>query len=225
MRARTIVAIAGAVVLVGAVTAGGIVAAKLSRLSERELPSDAELRAEYIRSRVALSTVPAHVYHAILAAEDPRFFERDTFTCLSFGRHGPMRKQLAYDLLPRKRWRPAYQYAIEQLMLTKLCKTFSADELLELYLGRASFVSGTTGLAQAAARLFGKTPAQLDLGEAAYLAAAVRSPTKYGLCASPAAAKSRQTYVLDRLVGLGWATATTVAPAEAAPPPRPASCR
>ncbi len=225
MRARTIVAIAAAVVLVGVVTTGIVVAVKLSRLSDRELPSDAELRAEYIRSRVALSTVPAHVYHAILAAEDPRFFDRDTFTCLSFGRHGPMRKQLALKLLPEKRWRPMYRYAIEQLMLTKLCKTFSADELLELYLGRASFVPGTMGLVQAARLLFNKTPAELDLGEAAYLAAAVRSPAKYSLCATPSAAKSRQAYVLDRLVGLGWATASTVAPAQAAPPPRPATCR
>jgi membrane peptidoglycan carboxypeptidase len=198
------------------------VAIRVTRLS-RELPPQEALRAEYGRSRVALTGLPPHVYLTVLAAEDPGFFERDTQSCLSF-RHGPIRNRLASFLMTPKR-RPWFdRVAFRELFLIRMCRALSADELLELYLGRASFAPGSVGLDEAARRQFHRPVAALNLAEAAYLAAAVRNPARYSLCADRAAAKQRQTFVLDRLVGLGWANATTVAPAESAPPPLARGC-
>lgn len=45
----------------------------------------------------------------------------------------------------------------------------------------------------------------LDLGEAAYLAAALRQPKRYNLVSDPISAKSRQQFVLREMVECGFA--------------------
>ncbi|MGC5021857.1 transglycosylase domain-containing protein [Micromonospora sp. DT47] len=113
---------------------------------------------------------------------------------------------------------------------TELEKTLSKDEILNRYLNIAYFGSGAYGIAAATQRYFGKTPADLTLGEAALLAGLVQSPDEYSpIDGDRDAALARRGYVLDSMVDTGAITAAQADQARAEkltlrPTPQPNGC-
>jgi hypothetical protein len=70
---------------------------------------------------------------------------------------------------------------LEEVVLTDyLEQTFSKDELMELYLNVIEFGPDVYGITAAADHYFGRTPAELNLGECLFLASLLPAPLRYG---------------------------------------------
>ncbi len=70
---------------------------------------------------------------------------------------------------------------LEEVVLTDyLEQTFSKDELMELYLNVIEFGPSVYGITAAADHYFGRTPAELNLGECLFLSSLLPAPLRYG---------------------------------------------
>jgi penicillin-binding protein 1B len=173
------------------------------------------------RQLVSIKQVPEHVIHAVLAAEDRRFFEhwgvdprgilRAMLTNL---RHGSIREggstitqQLAknYFLTPdRKLTRKLKEVVLAFTMEWK----YSKEEILEIYLneiylGQKGSVA-INGIGEAADFYFGKSVPELSLAEAAAIAGLIKAPNKYSPYVDKAACRSRRNVVLTVMQRQGW---------------------
>ena len=88
--------------------------------------------------------------------------------------------------------------AAEMLAAFDLEKTYSKQQIFEMYANTIYFGSGYYGIAEAAEGYFGKEPAQLTDAEAIYLAGMPNAPSTYA--SSPELAFKRMQVVLKRMV-------------------------
>ena len=89
--------------------------------------------------------------------------------------------------------------AAEMLAAFDIEKTYSKQQIFEMYANTIYFGSGYYGIAEAAEGYFGKEPAQLTDAEAIYLAGMPNAPSTYA--SSPELAFKRMQVVLNRMVG------------------------
>lgn len=78
-------------------------------------------------------------------------------------------------------------------------RTYTKDEILELYLNSINLAHGNVGVEAAARYYFNKSAAQLNLEEAALLAGIIQSPENYSPYKHPEAAKGRRDLVLRKM--------------------------
>jgi penicillin-binding protein 1A len=83
-------------------------------------------------------------------------------------------------------------------------KRFSKEEVLERYLNVVYFGNGAYGVEAAADRYFGTRAADVDLAEAALLAALIQAPEHYDPYEKPAAARARRDLVLSKMAEYGF---------------------
>jgi penicillin-binding protein 1B len=149
------------------------------------------------RRAVRYDDLPPALVHAILSAEDKRFFEHGGFDFVRiFGaawadiRHSSNHYQGAstitmqvgrtFFLSNERTWR---RKIAEAMVSVELEGRFSKQQIFEMYaneiyLGnRGSF--GIRGFSEASVAYFGKDLRQLSLGECAYLAGIIRAPNYY----------------------------------------------
>lgn len=86
------------------------------------------------------------------------------------------------------------------LLALKLERSFSKDEILELYLNEIYYGNNSYGCEAAAHRYFGKSAANLSIAEAALLAGLPNSPTRLDPFDHFKRAKNRQRIVLQALL-------------------------
>ncbi len=91
----------------------------------------------------------------------------------------------------------------EAALAIRLERKYTKDEILELYLNEVYFGNGAYGIGTASETYFRKPPGQLDLAQAALLAAQIRAPGEYDPLGHPEAATARRNLVIDRMVSLG----------------------
>jgi penicillin-binding protein 1B len=148
------------------------------------------------RQLVSIHQVPQHLIHAVLAAEDSRFYDHPGFDPLGILRalyinlqHGNIRQggstitqQLAknYFLTPdRKLSRKLNELLLAVVMEIK----YDKDEILEIYLneiylGQKGPVA-INGIGEASYFYFGKPVVQLTLVEAATIAGLIKAPNHF----------------------------------------------
>jgi penicillin-binding protein 1A len=177
----------------------------------------AVLHDEHHRRHIPLEEIPEHVIHAVLAAEDRRFYEHGGYDPASIGRAfvanvraqgveqggSTITQQLAKQnfvgterTLQRKIEELAYAIALE--------REFSKDELIERYLNEVYFGNGAYGIAVAAQEYFRVDPAELAPQQAALLAALIRAPGALDPRDNPERAKERRDWVLAGMAEEGW---------------------
>ncbi len=170
--------------------------------------------------RVALTGLPAFVPQAFLAAEDRRFYKHGPIDLHAIARAAwvnwragrveqggsTLSQQLAKGLFltPDQTLKRKLQ---EAQLAWKLEKALTKDEVLELYLNRIFFGANTFGVDGASRTYFGKTAAQLNLSEAALLAALPKAPSRLALNRGMDAALARSHLILARMRTEGWITA------------------
>lgn len=105
--------------------------------------------------------------------------------------------------------------AREILLALRIERMFSKDQILEAYLneiyfGKNANGSNIYGIKAAAKGIFDKTPLELNLAEAAYLAGIPQSPYTYSPFTSEGykRGKERQAYVLGRMLDQGYINQT-----------------
>jgi len=118
----------------------------------------------------------------------------------------------------------------EVILALAMERTFSKEQILELYLNRVYFGGGAYGIDAASRRFFGHSARELDLSEAAVVAGLVKAPSRYSPTADAQAAIGRAGVVLDLMVETGHVSASEAAAAapndvSLAPQPRRNSVR
>jgi penicillin-binding protein 1A len=190
------------------------------RIPLRVYTSDGHLLAEFGEERrdvVRIAEVPSALKHAILAAEDERFYEhagvdplgiaRAALANLTSGGRGQgastITMQVARNFfLTREKTYNRKLYEI--LLALKIERELSKDQILELYINQIYLGQRAYGFAVAARAYYGKTLDALSLAEAAMLAGLPKAPSAYNPVVNPARAAVRQQYVLRRMLEAGF---------------------
>jgi penicillin-binding protein 1A len=169
------------------------------------------------RSIIRIADVPEVMTHAIVAAEDDRFFEhsgvdlpgiaRAVFANLAAGGRtqggSTITMQLARNFfLSNER---SYTRKIYEILLAiKIEQTLTKPQILEIYLNQIFLGQRAYGFASAAQVYYGKPLAKISAAEAAMLAGLPKAPSAYNPVVNPKRAKIRQQYVLGRMRSLGY---------------------
>ncbi len=95
----------------------------------------------------------------------------------------------------------------EWVLAFKLEQTLSKDQILEIYLNQAPYGGAMYGVEQASETFFNKHAVELDVAEAAYLAAVLPAPTYYSPYGNHKdALDRRKDLVLDKMLEHGYLT-------------------
>ena len=170
------------------------------------------------RLPVKMDKIPKHVRAAFVSIEDNRFYEhsgidyRGTFRALISNIKGEevqggstITQQLAKNaFLTQER---TIQRKIKEAFLARQMENkYTKDEILNMYLNQIYFGEGAYGVESASLTYFGKHVQDIDLAEAATLAAIPKSPNYYDPMENPKANKERRDIVLDQMVKYGHIT-------------------
>jgi len=188
----------------------------------RVYTADGFLIGEYGEERravVAFQDVPPVLKHAILSAEDDRFYQHGGIdytgilraagaNLLGGGKRqgaSTITQQVArnFFLTGEKTYtRKLY----EALLSFKIESNLSKDQIFELYINQIFLGQRAYGFAAAAQIYFGKPLKDISIAEAAMLAGLPKAPSAYNPVVNPNRAKLRQQYVLRRMHELGYIT-------------------
>ena len=172
------------------------------------------------RTYVLRYQIPEHLVNALISIEDKAFYHHwgvhtgrvfraliKNILALDITREGAstITQQLArnlYDLNRGKRevsvqkWTRKFR---EQITAVQMERTYTKDEILEMYFNIAYFGRGAYGIATAAEVYFGKIPTELTLGESALLVGLLKGPAHYDPFNKPERARDRRTLVLSEM--------------------------
>jgi len=180
---------------------------------------------------ITLKEMPGFVPKAFVAIEDRRFYDHYGIDPTGIGRAlvanilhrgvaqggSTLTQQLAKNLFLTQE-RTITRKLQEALLAVWLERKFSKTQILELYLNRVYFGSGSYGIEQAALRYFGKSARQINVAEAAMLAGLVKSPTRLAPNRNFDGAEQRAKMVLAAMADLGFITPANERVALAKPP-------
>lgn len=175
--------------------------------------------AQYDRP-VALKELPPHVPQAILATEDIRFYThfgidlrsvaRAFYTNILKGRKAQgastITQQVAKNLFLTSK-KTIHRKVQEALLALWLEHKLSKDQILTIYLNRVYFGAGTYGIEAASRRYYGIPAKELNLYQAAVIAALLKAPTRYNPLTNPEESNKRARLILANMVKAGFITA------------------
>jgi penicillin-binding protein 1A len=193
-----------------------------SDLTSRVYDKDGRLIGEFFierRTFVPISHIPQDVKNAFIAIEDDLFYEhfgispravsRAIYKIFNKGSYveggSTITQQLARTifLTSEKTWERKIKEAVMALRIESI---YSKDEILETYLNEIYLAAGVYGVQEASLKYFGKPVWELDIAQAALLAAIPKSPTNYNPYVHPQAALDRRNIVLQRMLYLNFIT-------------------
>lgn len=168
------------------------------------------------RSPILLAQVPPLAIRSVLAAEDHRFYSHWGINTIAFVRAAlrnvlarsvtqgasTITMQLARNLFLDQN-RTLERKLKEIVLAVRIERSFSKDEVLELYLNRIYFGEGAYGIQAAARRYFNKDVADLKPAETAMLAGLPANPAAFSPVRHPQAALARRNRVLYAMRGQG----------------------
>jgi 1A family penicillin-binding protein len=179
-----------------------------------------EIHGDVKRNHIRLSELPKYVSGAAIAIEDKNFYQHKGVN------YGSVLKAIFEKVTQGGRLRGAStitQQLVKNAILTsertfsrkakewilslQIERKYSKDEILELYLNEIPYGSVVYGIETASQTFFGKNAKDLDVAEAATLAALPKAPTYY----SPHGAHqdeliARQHIILDLMAEQGYIT-------------------
>lgn len=173
------------------------------------------------RHVVGIEDVARSMRDAVVAAEDPNFYEHDGVDWAAIARGmrasgarntSTITQQLVKLLFPRSD-RSIGRKVQEALLAYQLETKSDKSRVLETYLNLAYFGHGAYGVESAARTYFGKSASDLTTAEAAMLAGVIRSPVRYSPRSNPQTAKARRDEVLETMREQGVITSAEEAEA------------
>lgn len=193
---------------------------------------------DHRRIWIPLAEIPDPVRRAFIAAEDKRFAqhrgidERGVIRAFIENLADPGRpqggstitQQVAKNLLVGDDI--TYDRKMrEMIVASRLERTLTKDEILEIYLNSIFLGRSSWGIELAARSFFGKSAKDLTAAEGALLAALTKGPNYYDPDRRPDRARERYAYVLNRMREDGAIDAATMAALVKDLPPRVAFVR
>jgi penicillin-binding protein 1A len=188
---------------------------------------DGSLISEFARERrifVPINTVPKRVIGAFLSAEDRRFYEhggvdlqgvlRAVFAAVEAKVHGSKKRaqgastitqQVAKNFLLTNE-RSIERKIKEAILAIRIEGAYSKDRILELYLNEIFLGMNSYGVGAAALTYFNKELKDLDIEEAAYLAALPKGPNNYHPFRQKEKATERRNWIIGQMAENGYIT-------------------
>ncbi len=197
---------------------------------------DGNLLAEYAQEKrvfVPIQKIPDIVKQAFLSAEDKNFYEHKGVDHTAVARAivtnlrnagsnrrlvgaSTITQQVAKNFLLTNE--VSYERKIKEAILaTRMEKALTKDQLLELYLNEIFLGQRAYGVAAAAMTYFNKSLEELEIEEAAYLAALPKAPNNYHPTRKTKAATARRNWVINRMATDGHITTAQAEIAEKKP--------
>jgi penicillin-binding protein 1A len=172
------------------------------------------------RSPVSIHTLPEYVAQAVVAIEDKRFYEHTGFdpigiaraaygvlTFRNLGGGSTITQQLARNLFDEIGFERRVIRKVKEVQVARdLERSYTKDQILEAYMNEVYMGRGW-GFQNAARNYLGKNVTDLNVAEAALLAAILNVPARYDPFRHPEAAKRRRDLVLSRMAAEGYLTA------------------
>jgi penicillin-binding protein 1A len=174
------------------------------------------------RTPISIHALPPYVWQAVVAIEDHRFFDhhgfdprgiaRAAFGKLTFQKLGggsTITQQLARNMFEdeigfERRGFLAYLRKLKEVQVAiDLEQSYTKEQILEAYLNEIYMGRGY-GFQNAARNYLGKSVTDINVAEAALLAAILNMPGLYDPFRSPERAKRRRDLVLSRMADEGY---------------------
>lgn len=185
------------------------------------------------RTLVKLAEIPPVVRDAFLATEDKRFYSHhgiDFIRVIGAGlrnlRSGgysqgfsTITMQLARNVFPERisREKSLIRKLKEIKVALAIERRYSKNRILELYLNQIYLGNGAHGVETASQRYFGKSVRDLNLAEAATLAALPKAPSRYDPRRFPDRAVQRRNTIIELMQNDGLVSAADASLARAYP--------
>ena len=179
------------------------------------------------RTRVNLDQISPHLINATIATEDSRFYQNPGFDPIGIARAvvqaarerefvsgaSTITQQLVRALLldEEERTQRTFTRKVREIILAaEISRTYSKNEILELYLNEIYYGNLAYGIEAASRTYFDKSAADLTLSEASLLAGLPQAPAAWDPYTAPEKAIGRQSEVLALMAAEQYIT-----PAEA----------
>jgi len=191
--------------------------------SSKVYAADGRLISEYgieHRTVLPLEKIPVYVRQAFIAVEDKRFYDHNgidywrifgalkaNLTSLHYTQgFSTITMQLARNVFPEHlgREKKIARKLREARVAVELERAFPKDTILELYLNQISLGPNVSGVEAAAQVFFGKSARDLNVAEAATLAALPKAPGTYNPRTHPDRAVRRRNAVLNLMRDQGF---------------------
>jgi penicillin-binding protein 1A len=194
-------------------------------VTTRVYAGNGTLLGEYARERrifVPIAFVPKLVVNAFTSAEDKNFFRhpgidpsgilraalKDVVNVVEHKRlegASTITQQVAKNFLLNGEVRFSRKIK-EAILAVRLDATYPKQKILELYLNEIFLGENSYGVAAAALNYFDKSLDQLDISEAAFLAALPKAPSNYDPRFNKSAALDRRNWVIGQMAENGYIT-------------------
>ncbi|MCB8942506.1 MAG: PBP1A family penicillin-binding protein [Ardenticatenaceae bacterium] len=175
------------------------------------------------RTRVTLDQISLHLRNATIATEDARFYTNPGFDPIGIARAvvqaarerefvsgaSTITQQLVRALLldEEERTQRTFTRKVREIILAaEISRTYTKDEILELYLNEIYYGNLAYGIEAASRTYFGKSASELTLSEASLLAGLPQAPAAWDPYSAPEKAIGRQSEVLSQMVAEGYIT-------------------
>ncbi len=175
------------------------------------------------RTVVSIQEMSPAIVAAFLATEDKRFYQHSGVDWIRFfgavkanilaggvsEGFSTITMQLAGNLFPEdlnRRVRSYDRKIRESKVAREIEARYSKDKILELYLNQIDLGNRAFGVEAASQRYFGKSSRDLNVAEAATLAAMPKAPSRYNPRRHPARAIQRRNIILNLLAQQGSIT-------------------
>ncbi|MCE5300682.1 MAG: PBP1A family penicillin-binding protein [Spirochaetia bacterium] len=169
------------------------------------------------RTLVRLTDMPVNLQNAVIAKEDPRFFQHSGFDFKGILRatinnimHGrivegasTITQQLARNLF-LNREKKFTRKIKEAILALQIEKYYTKKEILELYFNQIFFGNNAYGVEAAARTYFGKHVYELNLQECAMLAALPQAPSAFNPYRYPEIAREKRNIVITKMAERGY---------------------
>ena len=176
------------------------------------------------RSYATFDEISPNVINALIATEDARFYEHRGIDEIALARvlvksillrkdnaggGSTISQQIAKNLFPRGNYGPLsmpVNKLREAIIAYRLERIYSKEEILALYLNTVPFAENTFGIEVAAERFFSKSPARLDVDEAAVLVGMLKANNYYNPRTHPEKSLGRRNVVIDQMAKYNYLT-------------------
>ncbi|GMO41742.1 MAG: PBP1A family penicillin-binding protein [Termitinemataceae bacterium] len=178
-----------------------------------------EYAADEKREMISVYELPRHLIYAVLAREDPDFYKHRGFTIKAItrafvgkitgnsrGGGSTISQQVAGTLHTNRSEYTISRKVRELWWAIQMERQYTKNEILEIYLNYMYMGPGVYGVEAASKYFFGHSAREITLAESAVLVVQLSAPTRYNPIANPNEAMDRQTYVLNKMVDLGYTT-------------------
>lgn len=172
------------------------------------------------RTVIPLSSVSPHIKNAIISVEDRSFYTnygvrptsilRAILINLTEGSKAQGGSTITQQVVKQTILTSDKSYVRkikEWILALKLTRTLSKDQILEIYMNQTPFGGRVYGVEQASMTFFGKHASEINLTEAAYLAAVLPAPSYYSPYGNHRnELETRKTLVLKKMNREGYIT-------------------